>query len=375
MEKIYNFTETLIEQEQDIVPDFVDLKIIKDDQQTQPKKIRRDEEEVDASYIVLLTDSKELNVLDGSYNLDLLGNKMVTYVSRACPKTPLLVQYDGSSDVVKTIRPYLTESEWTVVLYSDTPLLTRENLLNVLDFANSKGLNVCKLTRGYVFKTEYIKRVDEIYVPSVYYFEEEDFLTAVSYKQIHYISEVLKTRIINYHMDNGVYFKSPESTYIEANVSIGKGTMIEPFVSLVGNTVIGNNVKILTNSYLKNAKVFDQAEIQGAYIEGAVVQQNAKIKRGSKLYSQTAIKKGCEIQEECIISNAIIGEHCIVGKNTTLDYLNCQDNVSIGDNCLVKAIQEKPVLIKSGAIIENRVTLFKGTVVENNQKIEEGTTL
>lgn len=375
MEKLYNYTETIEMEEKEISPEFVDLKIIKDDKETEPKKIRRDDQEVDVSFIVLLTDSKELNVEEGSYNLDLLGNPMVTYVARACTKEPSYVKYDGKSDVASLIKPYLGTSEYTMVLYSDTPLMTRENVLNILDFVNTKGLNVCKLTRGYVFKTEYLKRVDEIYVPSVYYFEEEDFLMAVSYKQLHYISEVLKNRIISYHMNNGVYFKCPDNTYIEANVAIGKGTVVYPFVSLLGNTKIGENVLIETNSYLKNAKVFGNAQIEGASLEGAIIQEKAKIKRGAKLFSQTAIKKGVEVGQDCIISNAIIGEYSMIGKNSIINYLKCDEGVSVGDNCRISATQEMPVKIDARATLENNVTLLKGVKVAQEQRVSEGTIL
>ena len=142
-----------------------------------------------------------------------------------------------------------------------------------------------------------------------------------------------------------------------------------------GNTVIGKNALIESNSFINNAKIYDYAKIEGAYVEGAVVQEKAKIKRGAKLFSQTAVKKGVVIGQDCILSNAIIGEYSMIGKNTVINYLNCHSRVSIGDNCLVSANQNMPVEILEGASIEERVTLLKGVKIEKEQKVKEGTSL
>jgi len=375
MEKIYNLTETQPLTEE-VSSDFFDLQILTDGKDVEPKKLKRDNDNISVGCFVLLTDSKEMKVENGSFNLDILGNPMYQYVVRACPSVPACINFDEKEDdVLSKIKPYLKETEYSIVLYSDTPLITKANILNILDFVKTKGLNVCKLTRGWVFKNEYIKRVDEVYAPSTYYFEEEDFLMAVSYKQLHLISEILKNRIITYHMNNGVYFKSPDSTYIDSNVSIGEGSVIESFTSLTGDTNIGKNVFIGTQSVLKNAHIYDGAKIEGAYIDGGVIMEKATIKANAKILAQTAIKEGAVIEEDSIISNAIIGNHSMVGKNTLVNYLNYDENVVIGDNCKIIGLQAVPVNIMKGAKVLDVVTIMPGVVIKEDKTIEFGTTL
>lgn len=375
MEKNFNVVETK-PQTEEVASEFFDLKIITDGKPcSKPQKIKRTEEDISVSCFVMLTDSPLMYVKGGSYNLDLLGLEMFQYVVRACPSVPACIKFDEKNDnLLALIKPYLKDTEYTLVLFSDTPLVTKSNILNILDFAKTKGLNVCKLTRGYVFKTEYIKRVDEIYAPSTYYFEEEDFMMAVTYKQLYIISETLKNRIISYHMQNGVYFKSPDTTYIEANVSIGGGAVIEPFVSLIGDTDIGEDAVIGCKSVLRNAKILSGAQICGAYIDGGVVMENAKVKMGAKLFSQTAIKEGAEVYEDAILSNAIIGSHSMVGKGTIINYLNCDENVCIGDNCKIIGTKEKPVNISRGGNLEDMVTLLPGVKIKENEKVKIGET-
>ncbi len=366
MENVSNVTLTEEKTEKDFNEAF-DLKIQKT---VKPKtQTMHDFDVKSVSCFVLLTDSKAMNYKEGSYNIDLLGCPMFEYVVRACPTPPACLKYEEGQNIISMIRPYIKNTEYSLVLYSDTPLITKSNIMNILEFTKNKGLNVCKLTRGWVFNNEYIKHVDEIYAPSTYYFEEEDFMVASTYKQLYIVAGTLKNRIISYHMRGGVYFKDPDSTYIESNVSIGANTVIEPFVCLKKNTIIEENAFIGARSTLVNARIFSGASVDGAYIDGGIIMNNAKVKNGAKIYSQTAIKEGAEIAEECIINNAVIGEHSMVNKNTSINYLNCDKNVTIGSSCNICGEVDRAVSIAEGATIGDFVTLLPNTKVGVNERV------
>lgn len=374
MENNIDLLETTIEAEQteEQSSDFFDLKIVADGKlDTKSELLKRDTSEINVSCIILLTDSPKLKCENKSYNLDVLGNPMYTYVTRACPVMPKCVEYMGEN-IVEAIKPHLTNSEYTLVLYSDTPLITKKNILNILDFVKTKGLNVCKLTRGFVFKTDYIKRVDEIYAPSTYYFEEEDFMMALTYKQLHIISEILKNRIISYHMQNGVYFKAPENVYIEAGVSIGKGSVIDPFVYLGGKTSLGENVFVGAFSTVKNSQIFDNVKISGAFVENSAVMKNVTLKSYARLLSKVAIKQNSVVEENAILSNAVIGEDCFVGRKCQLNYLTSASNVQFMESCKVIGDKACQVEIEKGAIIGKGARVLSGVKLSENQIVADG---
>src|SRR6056297_149352 len=60
--------------------------------------------------------------------------------------------------------------------------------------------------------------------------------------------KVLRTRINNKHMENGVTIIDPETTYIDEEVKIGSDTIIYPFSYIEGNTKIGKNNIIRPNN-------------------------------------------------------------------------------------------------------------------------------
>ena len=87
--------------------------------------------------------------------------------------------------------------------------------------------------------------------------------------QLDYLSNVLKRRINEEHMRNGVSFVDSNNTYIYENVKIGKDTVIYPNVTIMPGAVIGNGCVIKANTYIgNNIEITDKTEIKfGSIIE------------------------------------------------------------------------------------------------------------
>lgn len=136
--------------------------------------------------------------LEDTSSIEILGKPMLDWVSFALGESYCgsVVNSDGLPLPV-LVRPYLIkESEYTVVLYSDTPLITRKTVLDAVTALKQNDLNALKMTRGYVFRTQYLLSIDKLPPISPYYFDEEDFMTAFNYKQIGMLTDALKNRII-----------------------------------------------------------------------------------------------------------------------------------------------------------------------------------
>ena len=88
---------------------------------------------------------------------------------------------------------------------------------------------------------------------------------------------IMRKRINKKHMDNGVTIINPENTYIEANVQIGKDTIIEPGVMLRGNTEIGDECIIGMNSSITNSKIGNFTEVKISTIIDSAVGENTTV--------------------------------------------------------------------------------------------------
>jgi len=89
-------------------------------------------------------------------------------------------------------------------------------------------------------------------------------------KELTEIEKLLQAKIIEEHQLSGVTVKNPASTKIDADVRIGKDTIIYPYTSILGNTIIGKCCSIGPNAVIINSKISDNSRIgEFTKIEGA----------------------------------------------------------------------------------------------------------
>lgn len=228
--------------------------------------------------VIILQVNNPVFKVEKPYELKLLGKAMCQWVFMAAADyKPKQVPYNMEEDILEAIKPHLTDSKYTAVLFSDTPLLKAKTLDEIIDYAKVKKVGVVKLTRGYVFETEFVKNAETLYSAQPQYFDEEDFMTVYNYKQLTFIESILKTRILGFHMKRGVRITEPDSTTIEAEVTIEEGTIIYGGNRIYGTCYIGKNVKLLPNNYIKNSIIDDNSKILYSVIENSKIPPNSNI--------------------------------------------------------------------------------------------------
>lgn len=233
---------------------------------------------VDVSVIILLVNNEKFKTVEKSYNLEIYGKKMWEWVALATTGYPMKkVECIKDNDIISLIRPLLTKTKYTAVFYSDTPLLKRKTFLEIMDYVRVRDINVCKLTRGFVFNTEFIKNNDKIYSIISQVFDEEDFITAFDMRQLTFINDIFKSRICAFHEQNGVQIIDANSCYIEADVIIEPNVIIYPNNSLIGKTYIGKNVVLKPNNVIENSIINENCKIISSVIRNTKIQANSNI--------------------------------------------------------------------------------------------------
>ena len=71
---------------------------------------------------------------------------------------------------------------------------------------------------------------------------------------------VLRRRLLEARMLSGVTIVDPESTFIDATVSIGQDTVIEPFTVIKGDSHIGEECRIGPHVYIEDARIGDRSD-------------------------------------------------------------------------------------------------------------------
>jgi bifunctional UDP-N-acetylglucosamine pyrophosphorylase/glucosamine-1-phosphate N-acetyltransferase len=115
-------------------------------------------------------------------------------------------------------------------------------------------------------------------------------------------------RINDAHMRAGVTVVDPDTAYIDATVTIGADTTIEPGVQLKGETTIGANVTIGAFSTLIDTEVGDGATIHRAHAQGAKIGPDALVGPFAYLRPGTVLHRKAKAGTYVEIKNSTIGE-------------------------------------------------------------------
>ncbi len=182
----------------------------------------------------------------------------------------------------------------------------------------------------------------------------------------------MQQRILAKHMLNGVTIISPETTHIEAEVTIGQDVTLLPQTILQGKTEIEDDCVIgpgatISNSFLKKGSTVKHSTLDHALVgERTTVGPYAFLRPGSQLGNDVKVGDFVEIKNSKIGNNTKISHLTyvgdgIVGENVNLGcgvvFVNydghnkhithVKDNVFVGCNSNLVA----PVTIEKGAYI------------------------
>ena len=242
----------------------------------------------DVAVIVLKVAYSTFSNNKKSYEYKIWGKSLVEWVNLAFDKCPILeIEIRDGVDILNVIKPYLSDKKYTAVFYADTPLLQRKTFLSIVDYAKNKRMNVCRLERGFVFVTEYLRTAEKLYstmVPNLDFGNE--FMIVKDMDSLSKASEILKKRILEYHLQNGVEIVDINWTSIDADVVIGDNVTIYPNNILQGKTVVGDNVILQTGNTIINSHIGN-----GCVLCNSVVDKS-KIKDGTNLVPFSYVLEG-----------------------------------------------------------------------------------
>ena len=122
------------------------------------------------------------------------------------------------------------------------------------------------------------------------------------------VRELARRRIVEQHLRAGVDITDPASVVIDAGVTIGAESVIEPFTVLRGATRIGERSVIGPGSTLTDAVVGDDARVLHAYLTGCEVRSGASVGPFAYLRPGTLLREGSKVGTFVEVKNSDIGE-------------------------------------------------------------------
>lgn len=318
---------------------------------------------VSATYFILLENEKYFNGKE-ICDYKICGVSVANWVARACESKPVFLRVNAGDDIISLIRPYAKGTDYSVVLYANTPLLSKNHLRDLLEYVSIKRLNVVKLAKGFVLSNEHISRADEIFSVDTYDFSTNDFFEVSDLDDLELAQKEIFARLIKFHHKNGVVFENANSSYVDATCKLGANSWIGAGVSITENSVIDEECSVGQNSMIKNSILGKNVKVgSGVCIFGSVIKDNTVIEDGAVIKS-SVVGKDCYVGDCTKILSSGIKDGVNIGEGGEINCARIASGVKVGMNCKVLG-DINPAVILAGAVIKNNADVVAINVSEN----------
>jgi bifunctional UDP-N-acetylglucosamine pyrophosphorylase / glucosamine-1-phosphate N-acetyltransferase len=136
--------------------------------------------------------------------------------------------------------------------------------------------------------------------------------------------KIMKQRINKEHMKNGVTIIDPDSTYISAEASIGKDTVIYPGTMIIGETVISEDCIIGPNTEIKDCHIKNETTIKHS------VAHDSEIGASVSIGPFAHIRPLSKISDEVKIGNFVEVKKSEMGKGSKASHLSYIGDAEVG---------------------------------------------
>ncbi|HEY7451835.1 MAG TPA: bifunctional UDP-N-acetylglucosamine diphosphorylase/glucosamine-1-phosphate N-acetyltransferase GlmU [Candidatus Limnocylindria bacterium] len=141
---------------------------------------------------------------------------------------------------------------------------------------------------------------------------------------------LMRARIAEDHMRAGVTIVDPDSTFIDATVSIGQDARIEPWTVLGGASSIGEEAVIGPGSRVNDSRIGARARVWGSWVEDSEVGEGARVGPMSHLRPGSVVGPDSEIGNYAEVKKSRLGARVRQHHFSYLGDAQVGDDVNIG---------------------------------------------
>lgn len=138
--------------------------------------------------------------------------------------------------------------------------------------------------------------------------------------------KIMRKRINESLMSNGVTIIDPASTYVDADVIIGQDTILYPGTVIQGQTQIGTDCLIGPNSELKNVQIGNRSVVKQSVAHDSSIGSDVNIGPFAHIRPQSDIK------DEVKIGNFVEIKKALFGKASKASHLSYIGDAEIGED-------------------------------------------
>ncbi len=153
----------------------------------------------------------------------------------------------------------------------------------------------------------------------------DEVLGANTIAEMMHLDQAMRSVAARGLMARGVTIFRPDTCVIDASVTVGPDTIIEPFVQLLGDTRIGSDCRVRSYSVVQNSVLGD-----GVLVRNGCVMDGAEIADGAVLGPYAHLRPESRIGEGAHVGNFVETKKITLGKGSKANHLNYLGDAEIG---------------------------------------------
>ena len=177
-------------------------------------------------------------------------------------------------------------------------------------------------------------------------------------------------------MESGVTVWRADTCVIDPEVEVAPGTVIEPFVQLLGKTKVGAGCHIRSFSVIENCTIADNVLIRQSCILG-----ESTVAAGAKIGPFAHLRPGSEIGEEAHVGNFVETKKARLGKGAKANHLAYLGDSDVGEGtnigagvitCNYDGVNKHQTKIGKGCFVGSDSTLVAPVTLEDGAFVGAG---
>ncbi len=201
--------------------------------------------------------------------------------------------------------------------------------------------------------------------------EPTELLGVNTRSQLALAEGVMRERIRQRWMDEGVTMIDPRTTFLDADVRLGQDTVIYPNTMVLGESTVGEDCTLGPGSTIKDSQIGDRCRVVASFVTEAVVESDVSVGPYCHLRPGTHLEEGVHVGTFAEIKNSRLGQGTAMGHfgyvgdatvgegvNLGAGTVTCnydgesKHNTTIGDNAFIGSdtMLVAPVDVGPGAV-------------------------
>jgi bifunctional UDP-N-acetylglucosamine pyrophosphorylase/glucosamine-1-phosphate N-acetyltransferase len=174
----------------------------------------------------------------------------------------------------------------------------------------------------------------------------------------------------------GVTIQRPKTCVIDPEVEVAAGTVIEPYVQLLGRTRVGANCRIRSFTVIENCTLGN-----GVLVRQSSVLEDSTVSDGAQIGPFAHLRPGSEIGENAHVGNFVETKKAKLGKGAKANHLTYLGDAEIGEGsnigagtitCNYDGVNKHKTTIGKGAFVGSDSTLVAPVTVGDGAYIGAG---